>query len=291
MSDVNGVTGSNLNEVFSEALTDVPRRRGRWILPLIVVLILLAAAFGVTELICRMLVGKAVEAAMTQAGVEAGGTVNVSIDGLLLPQLLTGSIDRMTVAADRASVRGIDADVSITLHDVGIFSREADSIEMVADADAESVRSLVEAAGGSALDRFGGAPHVSFEEPLMELSGETSVHDIPFSIVATVLPSAEDGELVLSLDDITVELAGDEGELAQALGLPSGVSLDDAPPGVLPPAPSFPDAPVRVCLAGTLPNGVQLVDAAVIGDRLEIDFDIDGKIVTTPSLRATGSCA
>lgn len=287
MNDVNGVSGSSLAEVFAEAEVEVPRRRGRWILPLLLVLVLLVAAGAVAEWIGRMLVSKAVEAAMTRAGVETDGPVTVEIDGVLLLQLATGSIATMRVDAQDASVRGIDADVAVTLHDVGLVSREAKSIEMVADVDAESIGSLVETAGASAVwESIGGAPEISFDPPLITLTSETSVAGIPFSVVIGALPSADDGDLVLAIDEAAVEPADPD-----AIELPPGVSLDDLTSAGLPGAPAIPKDPIRLCLAGTLPNGARMTDASVSDDSLEMVFDIDGRILTQPSLRAAGSCS
>lgn len=287
MNDVNGVSGSSLEEVFAEASVDVPRRRGRWILPLLMVLVLLAGAGAVAEWIARMFAGKAVEAAMTQAGVETGGPVSVDIDGILLLQLATGSIATMRVDAQDASVRGIDADVVVTLHDVGIVSREAASIDMVADVDADGIETLIAAAGEDGLwEAVGGAPAVAFDPPVLTFTSEASVQDIAVAVAVDATPSVDDGDLLLDPGEGEVGLADPD-----SVELPGGLSLDDLVSGGMLTLPSIPTDAVRVCLADTLPSGVVMTDATANDDSLELRFDIDGKILTQPSLRAAGTCA
>lgn len=276
MGDVNGVTGSNLDEVFSEALTDVPRRRGRWIGPLIVVLVLLAAAFGVAEWIGRMMLTSAINAGISQAGVDLTEDAKVSVPGLLLPQLATGSVDELTVEAEGAELEGVTADVGITATGVSVLGRTADAMTLVARVDADGIEDLLAKAGeGSPLAGLADSADVAVAAPDVTISGELSVFGQAIPLAFDVEPSASDGELGLA--PRAVRIADAEARLDQGDALPHG-------------APSFLSGTIPVCLASSLPAGAALADAAVEDDRLVLTFDVDGGILMEPSLRARGTC-
>lgn len=262
-----------LPEVLDEAEAHVPRRRGRWILPLLVVLVLLAAAFAVAEWISRMVLTSAVDAAVMQAGVDVDGPVDVVVPGLLLPQVATGSVGEVRVAVADASFEGISADVEITAHDVSVLGRTADSIDLVAVTDADGVHALLEQADGE-WEALGEAPDVAVEEPVVTLSAEVSVLGAAVPLSFDVRPSADDGDLLLEPDAVRV----------------AGAEVGQDALAQLPPVASMLSAPIPVCVAGSLPTGATLTGVAVAGDEVVLRLDVDGEILVTPSLRARGYC-
>lgn len=276
MNDVNGVTGSNLDEVFSAAMTDVPRRRGRWIAPLVVVLLLAAAAFGVAEWISRMMLASAINAGISQAGVEITGAAEVSVPGLLLPQLVTGSVDELTVTAESARLEGIEADVGITATGISVLGRTADAVTLVARAEAAGIEAILARAGEDGpLRSLAEAATIAVAEPEVTVSAELPVLGTAIPLSFDVVPSAAEGQLLLEPRAVTV--ADTEVRVSEGEPLPQG-------------APPFLSEPIPVCLASSLPAGAQLTDASVDGDRLALTFDVDGEILMTPSLRARGTC-
>ncbi|WP_240424036.1 DUF2993 domain-containing protein [Microbacterium halotolerans] len=268
------VPGSNLSEVLSEAETHVPRRRGRWILPLVIVLVLLTAAFAVAEWISRMVLTSAVDAAVMQAGVDVDGPTEVVVPGLLLPQVVTGSVGEVTVSVVDASFEGISADVEITAHDVSVLGRTAESIDLVAVTDADGVHVLFEQAAGE-WEALGEAPDVVVDEPFVTLSAEVSFLGAAVPLSFDVRPSAEDGGLLLEPDAVRV----------------AGAEIGEEALAQLPPvAASMLSAPIPVCVAGSLPTGATLTGIDVSGDEVVLSLDVDGEILVTPSLRARGYC-
>jgi len=270
------MTGSNLNDVFSEASTDVPRKRGRWIVPLLVVLVLLVAAFAVAEWIGRMLLGSAVNAGISQAGIDLSETADVEVPGLLLPQVITGSVAEVTIRAKGAELEGIRADVDITAEGVSVLGRTADALTLTASADADAVEAVLRSAGDStALASLGDAIEISIAEPNITVQGALSVFGQSIPLALDAAPSAADAALQLAPQAIRM------GETEVSL-----VAGDSLPQG----APSFLSSPIPVCVASSLPAGAVLTDAAVEGERLLLTFDVDGEILMKPSLRARGVC-
>ncbi len=87
-----------------------PRRRRRrwpWIVAAVVVLVLLVVAAFLADGIARGLITRAVQQQVrTQFSLPADQNVDVQIDGAVLPQLVSGTIGRVEVAAPMSRPTG-----------------------------------------------------------------------------------------------------------------------------------------------------------------------------------------
>lgn len=252
-----------------------PRRRRRvwpWIVAAIVVAGVLVAAWFVAEAIARGIVERTVrEQAITTLGLPEDQPIDVEVAGAVLPQLVGGSLDSITVASDDVTVGDLEGD--ITVHAEGISLRGepvADSVTAAVRLDEEQLRRLVSGVDGFPVDSLGlAAPDVTVSTDLRFL-GLT----VPVGVALT--PSAVDGDIVLSPSQL--ELAGSEvsaDDLRDRFGALADTVLRDW----------------TVCIAEYIPAGMTLTGIVVEGEEIIAEVDIDGRIVSDPDLQENGTCA
>lgn len=252
-----------------------PRRRRRvwpWIVAAIVVAGVLVAAWFVAEAIARGIVERTVrEQAITTLGLPEDQPIDVEVAGAVLPQLVGGSLDSITVASDDVTVGDLEGD--ITVHAEGIALRGepvADSVTAAVRLDEEQLRRLVSGVDGFPVDSLGlAAPDVTVSTDLRFL-GLT----VPVGVALT--PSAVDGDIVLSPSQL--ELAGSEvsaDDLRDRFGALADTVLRDW----------------TVCIAEYIPAGMTLTGIVVEGEEIIAEVDIDGRIVSDPDLQENGTCA
>lgn len=247
------------------------RRRGRGFLVLGAVLVVAVALVVVAELVARQMVPGMIRAAVVeQLQLPADHPVDVEVDGILLPQLITGTLADVRIASDDVTVGDFSGDV--TAHGQGIPIR-ADRAAAGGTAEVrmttQQLRSLL-----STIDGF---PAETIELDTPNVAASTQVEllgaTIPLGIVLE--PSAADGDLVLSPVEGTVAQATvTADQLRQQFG------------GLL--EPLLQDR--SVCVASSLPAALTLVSIEVVDDELVAGFDVDGGIIDDPALQANGTC-
>lgn len=257
------------------AEVDVPRRRGGLgcLVALLLVVVMLVALYAAAEWVSRLMLRGAAETAVTRAGVEVEGPIDVSVPGLVIPQFFSGSFDEVTVTAEDAQVQGVTADVALTATDVAIRDRTAGEITARVMLDAAGVEGVIQESG--AFDAFGGAPELSIAEPDLTASTELRLFGASVPLELAVRPSVSDGRVQLTPE--SVALGGETFSQDDLDGLPGGAS-------------SLLSGPIPVCLDDSLPRGVTLTGAAVAGDELVLRGDVDGQILADSELRQPGSC-
>lgn len=253
-----------------------PRRRWGWI-ALAVLVGLVVVAFAAGEAIARAVIRDRVDEAVRGAGIEASGPIAIDIPGLVLPQLIGGTIGEATVSATDVRVEGVTADVTIAVRGLDVRRATADGATAQARLDAAAVEALLDrASAGSVWQELGEAARVAIAEPHVEVSGELSVLGQGLPLAMSLTPSAADGSLLLAPESVTI---GDWTLTRDQLdALPSGT-------------PQAVARPIPVCLAEAMPRGVALEAVRVDGDRLLAGFRIDGAILNDPALRRPGDCA
>ncbi len=97
------------------------RRRRRWPIVLAVVLVVLAALVVVAEFVLRGVVDRIIAEQVDEA-LPAGttGEVQAHAEGIVIPQLLRGSLDEVAISSDRITVEGIPLAADVTAHDVPV---------------------------------------------------------------------------------------------------------------------------------------------------------------------------
>ena len=248
------------------------RRVWPWIVAFAIVAVLAVAAWFAAEAIARQIVtGVVREQVRTQLSLPADQQIDVEIAGAVIPQLISGTVDDLTIASDDVTFGGVTGDVRVTAHDVAVRGTgEMSGATATVSLDEAQLRTLLATVEGFPADTMGlAAPNVTMSIDL-QLFGVT----IPVGVA--LAPSAADGAIVLTPAALRV---GESEATADALRRQFG---------------GLADAVLRdwnVCIAQYLPSGVTLTAVEVTGDVLVADFDVDGAIATDPALQQNGTCA
>src|SRR5688500_18614710 len=95
-----------------------PRRRRRgwpWLIALGIVVVLGVVAWFAAEAIARDLVAQTVrDQVRERLALPADQEVDVTVAGMVIPQLLSGSLDEVTVSSDDVPVGSFEGDVTVT---------------------------------------------------------------------------------------------------------------------------------------------------------------------------------
>lgn len=250
-----------------------PRKRhpGRWLAGIVVLLVLIVGGALVGEWLARDVTTKTIRGTVvTQLGLPKDQDVDVELQGSVLLQLITGSLDDVTVSSQDVALGPLTGDITLHATDVPVRGEgTASSGTATIGIDEAKLRALMGTVEGFPADTLGlAAPDVTMTYPL-------SLLGVQFPVGVALQPSAADAELVLTPSSFQLgdaKISADDlrdrfGKVAQsALG-------------------SW-----NVCIAQYIPAGMALTSAAVQGDRLVATFDVDGGIVSDPTLQAKGTC-
>jgi hypothetical protein len=251
-----------------------PKKRRRvwpWIVALVIVVGLAIAAWFAGEWIARDIVTKTIrEQVITQLSLPADQQVDVVVEGAVLPQLIRGSLDEVTVSSADVVLDAFAGDVTVHAQDIAIRGdATAGAASATVVLDQEQLRTLLSTVDNFPVDSLGlAAPNVT-------MSTELSLFGITLPIGVALTPSAVEGDIVLT--PASLQLAGSEIS-ADALKSQFG--------GVA-------DAVLRdwtICIAQYIPAGVELSSVTVTGDQVVAELDVDGAIVSDPTLQEMGVC-
>lgn len=248
-----------------------PRRRGRAFIILAAILVVVAALAVVAELVARQLVPDAIRSAVVeQLGLPADHPIDVDVDGILLPQLIAGSLADVRIASDAVTVGAFGGDVTAQFADVPIRGDgAAASGSAEVRMSTEQLRALL-----TTIDGFP-AETIELDAPNVTASTELSLLGATIDLGLVLEPSAADGDLVLSpLEGNIAEARITAEQLRQQFG------------GLL--EPVLQDR--SVCVASSMPAALTLQSIEVVGDELVADFAIDGGIINDPALQEHGTC-
>ncbi|MCR2810148.1 MULTISPECIES: DUF2993 domain-containing protein [unclassified Microbacterium] len=252
-----------------------PRKRRRawpWIVAVLVVAGLAVAAWFAGEWIARDIVTSAIrQQVITQLALPADQEVDVAVEGMVLPQLIAGSLDDVTIASDDVALGALVGDVTVRAQDIAIRGdAAAGAASATVVLDTEQLRSLL-----STVEGFP-AESVGLAEPNVTMTTELRLFGLALPIGVALTPGAVDGDIVLT--PASLQLAGNDVS-AEALRAQFGAVADT----VL--------RDWTICIASYLPAGVRLAGISVTGEQVVADLDIDGAIVRDPALQQPGACA
>ncbi|MDQ1113144.1 hypothetical protein QE418_002592 [Microbacterium testaceum] len=249
-----------------------PRRRtGRWIAVLVVVVVLLAGAVVAAEFIARSVVTSTVRSLVVKnVGLPDDQNVDVSVSGLVLPQLLGGRLDEVAVSSNDVTLGPITGDVRVDLRGVPV------SGDAAADGGVASVR-LDQDHLKTLLAEVPDLPAstVTMAAPDVNLETSLSLFGIAIPVGVGVTPGAAEGDLTLTPSSFQVggnaidadTLRGQFGSVADSLLKTTSL-----------------------CIADRLPRGLTLTSATVQGQDLVATFDVAGGILNDPALQSDGAC-
>lgn len=264
---------------MTEAPTPPRRRHWPWLVALVVVVALAVAAWFAGEAIARGIVERTVRDQVEQRlDLPADQRIEVDIPGQVLPQLIAGRLDAVTISGDdvplstAAGQGGADLVGDVVVHASGVPVRGEGEI-----ADATASVTLDQTQLQRLLASVDGFPAstVTLAEPDVEVTTQLQVLALSVPVGIGLAPSAAGGALVLT--PRTLQVAGAE------------VSADD----LVDRFGAIARTVVRdwdVCVAGDLPAGVTLEGVRVAGQTLVADFAVDGGILHDPALQQKGTC-
>lgn len=250
----------------------VRRRRALpWIIAGVGVIGLAVAAWFIAEAVVRDQVTKTIrELAITNLALPDDQQIDVELSGMVLPQVIGGTLTDIKVSSDNVVLGSFAGDVVVTASAVPVRGdgNIADGVAEVT-INADQLRDLMKGIDGFPVDTLGIA------EPDVTVSTELSAFGVKLPVGISLVPSAADGQVVLT--PASVQLAGSDistDELRRQFGLLSNTVLKDWP----------------VCIASYLPAGVTITDLAVEGDHLNAKFAVADEIIVDAALQKNGVC-
>ncbi|WP_309101905.1 LmeA family phospholipid-binding protein [Microbacterium sp.] len=244
-------------------------RRRRWPWVLLTIAVVLALLVAAAELVARtMLPGVVRSIVVDQLDLPADQQLEAEAAGILLPQLIGGTLDSLHLSTDAVTLEGITGAVDVTATAVPLRGGDLGPTTGTVRIDEAQFTALVDRTD-LPVDT------VSFDAPDATVSGSIEVFGAAVPIALTVTPSADGGDLVLqpgslSLGGVVLDAArmrDDLGSLGERLTQPQ-----------------------RICVADQFPAGVTLTALRIEGTSAVIDVALDGRIVTDAALQANGSC-
>jgi len=250
-----------------------PRKRHpwRWIIGILVILLIAAGGLFVGEWLARDVTTKTIKGALaSQFDVPPDQEVDVQLQGLVLLQLMQGTLDDVTVSADDVTLGGVTGDVSVHATGVSVRGEGAARSGTASIAlDATQLQGLLATVQGFPADSLGlDGTDVTVTLPLQVLGAS-------FPVGIALEAGAADGDLVLTPSSFRLgeaEVSADA--LRDRLGGVADRALGDW----------------SVCVAQHVPAGMTLTDVTVRDDELVATFDVDGAILEDPQLQQRGSC-
>ncbi len=251
------------------------KRRRRWLWPVVIgsVLLLAIAAWFIGEAIAKPLVSERIRAKIVdELSLASDQELTVTVPGLVLPQLIAGTLNEVAVSSADVDLGPLSGDVTVRAAGVPIRGDvSADSITASIVLDDAQLLALVE-------------DQVTLPVPIesLEFDGDNVVasaeldvivSQVPVSLALT--PGAADGDVILRPTSVSVAgVAVPLDVVTEQFGPVAGTIIRDW---------SF-------CIAEYVPAAATLADLRVEGDRLVADFDVDGAIISDPTLQENGSC-
>lgn len=234
-----------------------------------VVAVLLAALIVAAELVARAVVPGVVRSiVIDQLDLPADQQIDVAASGILLPQLVGGTLDELHFTSDRVTIAGVTGSADVTARGVPLQGGALGHAEGTVAIDAGQFERLVDGAG-LPIDR------IEFREPDVTLSGTVSVFGVPVPLGLTVTPGADAGELLLT--PVSASVGGERIDLQDLSDRFGGLG------GEL-------SATRRVCIADHLPAGITLTGLRIEGANAVADIAADGRVTVDPALLENGTC-
>nr|WP_314843329.1 LmeA family phospholipid-binding protein [uncultured Microbacterium sp.] len=253
----------------ADAVASAPRRRRRWPWVLLITVVVLALLAVAAEMVARaVLPGVVRSLVIDQLDLPADQEMAVEADGILIPQLIGGTLDRLHLSSDSVTLEGITGAVDVVATGVPLRGGDLAGAAGTIRIDETEFTTLL-AASELPIET------VTLESPNATVSGSVTVLGIPIPISLTLTPSVAEGDLELTPVGLSIGgLEVDADQVDSSLG-----SLGDRVTETQ-----------RICIADQLPAGITLTGLAIDGTEAVIDVDVDGAIATDASLLEKGVC-
>ncbi|GAA1152013.1 DUF2993 domain-containing protein [Microbacterium oxydans] len=254
----------------SDEGADAPQqKRRRWPWVLLVAVVVLALLVVAAELIARAVLPGVVRSIVVEKlDLPADQQLDVETQGLLLPQLIGGTLDTLHLSTDSVTLDGITGAADVTATGVPLRGGDLGGASGTVRVDQEQFTTLL---AGTDLP----VDSVEFTAPNATVSGSISVLGAAVPLSLTLTPGTIDGDLELT--PVGVSIGGLDVDLDRV-----GSTLGALGEGLT--------QPQRVCIADQLPSGLTLTGIEIVDEAAVIDVDVNGAIVTDKALQSKGSC-
>lgn len=245
------------------------RKRKRWPWVLLIVIVVLAALVVAAEFIARAVLPGIVRGiVIEQLDLPADQQLAVEADGILLPQLIGGTLDSLHLSTDSVTLEGVTGAVDATATGVPLRGGDLRGASGTIRIDESQFTDLLSTTD-LPIDT------VTLDAPNATVAGSVSVLGIAIPISLTVTPGVAEGDLELIPVGLTIGgLEVDADQVGSSLGA-LGDRLTETQ---------------RICIADQLPAGITLTGLEIDGAEAVIDVDVDGAIATDESLLEKGTC-
>lgn len=258
--------------VLSSETPPEKKRRWPWLVGILIVITLAVGAWFAGEFIARGIVTTAIrEQVVTQLSLPADQQIDIDLPGQVLPQLISGRIDDLTLSSENVAFGDLSGDIVVRAAGIPIRGdAPAESASATVTLDEAQVQALL-----ATIEDFP-ADTVAIDEPDIAVSMTLRVLALELPVGVGLAPSAVAGGLVLTPTTLRVADAEISAEaLVDQFGAIARTVVRDW----------------EVCTAQYLPAGVSLTDVSVQGQTVLADLAIDGAIITDPALQQNGTCA
>lgn len=258
--------------VLSTDATVAPSRKRRWpwLVALLIVVALAAAAWFGGEAIARSIVEQTIREQITrQLDLPADHRIDVDVPGPILPQLIAGTLGDVAISSDDVPLKGVTADVSVSAKDVNIHGGDWSGAVATVTLDQPQLQALM-----AAVPDFPAAS-VGIDAPDLTAQFDLRVLGLEIPVGVSLTPSASGGDIVLTPASLRVagaEITADA--LRQQFGALASTVLRDW----------------DVCIADRLPKAVELTGVTVKRESVVADFEIDSAILADKAAQAKGTC-
>ncbi|GGM47319.1 LmeA family phospholipid-binding protein [Microbacterium saperdae] len=249
--------------------SSVRAKRRRWPWVLLIVVVVLGLLVVAAEFIARaVLPGVVRSLVIDELDLPADQQLDVEADGILLPQLIGGTLDSLHLSTDSVTLEGITGAADVTATGIPLRGGDLGGASGTIRIDQTQFTALL-------ADTDLPVDTVAFEAPNATVSGTVSVLGIDIPVALTVTPGAADGDLELTPVELSVGgLVIDAGQVGSTLGS-LGENLTQTQ---------------QICIADQLPAGLTLTGLEIVGSEAVIDIDVNGAIVTDETLLEKGVC-
>jgi hypothetical protein len=247
-----------------------PSRGRRWAIGLIVAIVLLV--LGVVALFAGDSIARGIAEDVVKDQVEqrlpenVEADVDVAIEGdWVIAQLASGTLERVVLSDADAVVDGVPLGIEITAQRV-----PTDIEEPVGHIDA--VATLDETALNAMVTLPGSDPTLTFGDGTLAYEDSTAFLGIQFGYLLSVVPEAAGTSILLTPDSA---------EVTSDLGSADVSGVLDRLVG---------EAPLTVCVATYLPEGVQLTGIAVTPQAADLTLSVSNVELSGELLDSRGTC-
>ncbi|MBT2503336.1 DUF2993 domain-containing protein [Curtobacterium sp. ISL-83] len=248
------------------AATTHSRKRRRWPLVVVAIVVVLAVLLVIAEFVLRGVVDRII-AQQVEQSLPSGttGKVTAHAGGIVIPQLLRGSLDQVHITSDRLTVQGIPLAADVTAHDVPVNGKgDVRNVDGHVTLASSSVKHL--AKYSPLFDRM------TLVDGGVELSGTSSVvgYQITYAAKGAVVAQPDGKGITITPKSVRITNS--------SLGLKV-----DSIPGVT-------NVPIQVCTAKFLPAQLRVRDLDISSARASVRVTADTLPLNEQGLRTVGTC-